>query len=178
MSQPSAQGNSLNVLRMAMHRGFQCPLVVQSTALMCGSSSYSQHGDKSDFHRTFDCMVQHVQAVFQLDRDKICTYPCVQASPGVSENMAKVAAQRQALQQLLHHCSAQLLASQTCPVLVSPLVAPASKFSMRCLSNSSQKPGFGPLPIFHAQCWPCLKSWLISMLLQHPDTGPMSSHDH
>ncbi|DBB09942.1 TPA: hypothetical protein ACH3X3_001545 [Trebouxia sp. C0006] len=41
----------------------------------------------------------------------------LKASPGVSENMAKVAVQRQALQQLLHHCTAQLLASQTCPVL-------------------------------------------------------------
>ncbi len=46
----------------------------------------------------------------------------IQASPGVSENMAKVAVQRQALQQLLHHCTAQLLASQTCPVLVSHVI--------------------------------------------------------
>ncbi len=36
--------------------------------------------------------------------------------------MAKVAVQRQALQQLLHHCTAQLLASQTCPVLVSHVI--------------------------------------------------------
>lgn len=46
----------------------------------------------------------------------------IQASPGVSENMAKVAVQRQALQQLLHHCTAQLLVSQTCPVLVSHVI--------------------------------------------------------
>ncbi len=55
----------------------------------------------------------------------------IQASPGVSENMAKVAVQRQALQQLLHHCTAQLLASQTCPVLVSHVIYLKTKQTCR-----------------------------------------------
>ncbi len=55
----------------------------------------------------------------------------LQASPGVSENMAKVAVQRQALQQLLHHCTAQLLASQTCPVLVSQVIYLETKETCR-----------------------------------------------
>ncbi len=55
----------------------------------------------------------------------------IQASPGVSENMAKVAVQRQALQQLLHHCTAQLLASQTCPVLVSHVIYLETKQTCR-----------------------------------------------
>ena len=52
--------------------------------------------------------------------------------------MAKVAAQRQALQQLLHHCTAQILASQTCPVLVICLSIYASTFccSAACLVAS------------------------------------------
>ena len=55
----------------------------------------------------------------------------IQASPGVSENRAKVAVQRQALQQLLHHCTAQLLASQTCPVLVSHVIYLETKQTCR-----------------------------------------------
>lgn len=44
--------------------------------------------------------------------------------------MAKVAAQRQALQQLLHHCTAQILAGQTLPVLVIRMCVHATK--LRC----------------------------------------------
>ncbi len=77
--------------------------------MLCGPSQETPCTDQA---QCFDMHVVMLQGYEIL----------IQASPGVSENMAKVAVQRQALQQLLHHCTAQLLASQTCPVLVSHVI--------------------------------------------------------
>ena len=77
--------------------------------MLCGPRQRKPHTDKTQ------CFNMHVAMLHSFTI-------LIQASPGVSENMAKVAVQRQALQQLLHHCTAQLLASQTCPVLVRLII--------------------------------------------------------